>query len=113
MPCAMDSNVFEIMKSSGILPGTVVVSTAGHDKGRVYLVIARTDKIASVADGRARTADRAKPKRVTHLKALGIAGQPDEVVSALASLTKTEAKNIFIRDSIRRFFDDDGAACKD
>lgn len=103
----MNSSVFEIMKSSGILPGTVVISMAGHDEGRIYLVISRTDKIVRVADGRVRTAGNAKIKRATHLKALGAIPQPDELIDKLAITAGEEDKNILIRNSINCFFDEE------
>ncbi|MHB1454316.1 MAG: hypothetical protein ACYCYM_10245 [Saccharofermentanales bacterium] len=103
----MSSSIFEIMKSTGILPGTIVVSLAGHDEGRVYLVISRTDKTVRVADGRIRTYDNAKTKRVTHLKALGIILQPEEMIEKLAAAATEETKNIFIRNSINCFFEEE------
>lgn len=103
----MNNSIYDIMKSSGILPGTVVISMAGHDEGRVYLVISRMDKIVRVADGRIRTAGNAKSKRVTHLKALGMIPKPDEMIEKLAAAAGEEDRNILIRDSINCFFDEE------
>ena len=99
----MNSSIFDIMKSSGILPGMIVVSVAGHDEGRVYLVIARSDKMVRVADGRVRPAGNAKTKRVTHLKAMGMAEDADLLLTKLAGMANEEEKNICIRNSINCF----------
>jgi hypothetical protein len=100
-----DTNrVFDIMKNRGILPGTVVRSQAGHDEGGVYLVLSGAERMVRVADGRVRTADHPKTKRVKHLKALGIAYPPDELVRQMAGMASEEERNIFIRNSIHRFF---------
>lgn len=100
----MDSSVYEIMKCGGIFPGTVVLSQAGHDAGKVYLVLSGNGRLVCVADGRVRTADHTKTKRVTHLKALGMIGQAEERISALQSMPKAETKNAMIRDLIAEFF---------
>ncbi|MHB8961686.1 MAG: hypothetical protein ACYC5K_00835 [Saccharofermentanales bacterium] len=103
----MDNSIFDIMKSSGILPGMIVVSVAGHDEGRVYLVVSRSDKMVRVADGRARPAGNAKIKRVTHLKALGMAEGSGDLLKMLAGMANEEEKNISIRNSINCFFEKD------
>lgn len=51
------------------VPGQVVRSKAGHDKGRIFLVLEICDaKHVLVVDGRARTLARPKKKRVVHLQ---------------------------------------------
>ncbi|WP_083428183.1 KOW domain-containing RNA-binding protein [Murdochiella vaginalis] len=51
------------------VPGQVVRSKAGHDKGKVFLVLDRCDaKHVHVVDGRTRTLAHPKKKRVIHLQ---------------------------------------------
>lgn len=47
--------------------GDVVKSIAGHDAGRLYIVIAVENNFCFVADGRGRLIDKPKKKKVKHL----------------------------------------------
>ena len=50
--------------------GQVVVSTAGHDRGRTFVIVGRLDDATVlIADGRTRTMDRPKKKKIRHLRA--------------------------------------------
>ena len=49
--------------------GSIVISTAGRDKGVAYLVIAVTDKSVTIIDGKVRKAGKPKIKNVKHVKA--------------------------------------------
>ena len=52
-----------------LVPGQVVRSKAGHDKGKVFLVLDCCDaKHVHVVDGRTRTLAHPKKKRVIHLQ---------------------------------------------
>lgn len=52
--------------------GSVVVSKAGRDQGRLFLVVAEVDEdFVMVANGRLRGMDRQKKKRRKHLKPTG------------------------------------------
>lgn len=83
----------------------VVVSSAGHDIRKVYLVMSLSEKLARIADGRSRKYSNPKVKRVTHLKALGLALQPDELILLMEAMHSEEEKNTFIRDKISEFLD--------
>lgn len=49
--------------------GDVVISKAGHDRGRLYMVIEVVSQdFVKVADGERRTTDSPKTKRRKHLK---------------------------------------------
>ena len=48
--------------------GTVVVSLAGHDKGRLYIVLECTDEYAYITDGKRHTIKNQKKKKHKHLK---------------------------------------------
>ena len=50
------------------IPGRVVISRAGHDKGKPLLVIAcGADGMLVLADGRTRTVDKPKRKKRMHV----------------------------------------------
>lgn len=53
-------------------PGQVVISKAGRDKGRLYVVLkVESDRYIQVADGSARTVRRPKRKNVRHVQPHG------------------------------------------
>lgn len=54
-----------------ITSGCVVRSRAGHDKGRVYAVVAVKGNLAELADGGLRKTARPKRKNLRHLEYLG------------------------------------------
>ena len=52
--------------------GTIVKSLNGHDTGRVYVVIsAINDDFVLLCDGKYRTLDKPKQKRIKHLEVIG------------------------------------------
>lgn len=55
---------------------TVVVSTAGHDKGFAFAVIGFTHgEYAMIADGKVRKLEKPKKKKLKHLEPIGILEQ--------------------------------------
>lgn len=50
--------------------GSVVISLRGHDKGRIMAVVAIEGNYASVCDGRKRTVQKPKTKKLSHLSLL-------------------------------------------
>ncbi len=50
--------------------GDLCISTAGRDKGRVFLVVEVNGKIAFVVDGKVRKVTAPKKKNIKHLKSL-------------------------------------------
>ncbi len=50
--------------------GMLAVSTAGHDRGAVYVIVGETDGYVLAADGRTRTADRPKKKNRKHVQVI-------------------------------------------
>ncbi len=98
-------SLFESMKNSGPAKGFLVASTAGHDKGRVYLVLKVEGSFLFLADGRYRKADKPKKKRVKHVKSLQTGPEAGEVQRELEEAKSTEAKNIIIRRVIKDFLE--------
>ena len=60
------------MKNAPIAVGSVVISKAGRDQGRLFLVVQEVDAdFVLVANGRLRKMDHLKMKRRKHLKPTG------------------------------------------
>ena len=54
-----------------LIPGRIVISRSGHDRGR-YMVLVGTDGYAVyAADGKYRTAERPKKKNIRHVVPTG------------------------------------------
>ena len=52
-----------------ILTGRVVISSAGHDKGRFMLVVGADGDRILVADGKERKLEKPKKKNIRHVRA--------------------------------------------
>lgn len=50
------------------MTGMLAISRAGHDRDKVYVIIAEDDEYVYLADGRIRTADRPKKKKKKHIQ---------------------------------------------
>lgn len=78
--------------------GSVVLSMAGRDKGRFFLVVAIVDdKYVKIADGELRPQEKAKLKKIKHLKFNG------DVIEKIAQKILTD-KQVFdaeIRSALR------------
>lgn len=51
-----------------IYPGKVVMSTAGRDKDRYFVVLSVSDNFCYIADGKVRKVDMPKKKKIKHLR---------------------------------------------
>ena len=94
----MSVTVFELMKNHGVLPGSVVLSKAGRDIHRMYIVLSVTDKIALMADGMQRCVSNPKKKRVTHLKTIGLLADWENRSMQLESLQDEPDRNKRIQE---------------
>ncbi len=78
------------------LIGTIAYSKAGRDKGNCYIVIEQLDKeYVLLADGRLKTADRPKKKKIKHLNIT------NEIAVELRGLIM--AKDNSLDSAIRKF----------
>lgn len=98
------SNVHDLMVNLGIKPGMAVISNAGHDVGRVYLVVSVEGSFIWVSDGKIRSISRQKQKRCKHVKKLGQAASDSEMERLLAEKTPAQ-QDIIIRKLISRFLE--------
>ena len=57
--------------------GSVVISTAGHDKGNFYIVLERDGAFAFVCDGKTKRLLKPKRKNIKHLKETGLFAKLD------------------------------------
>ena len=55
-------------KSFNELPGCFAYSLAGHDKGETYIIIECNDEYAFLANGKNRTINNPKKKKLKHLQ---------------------------------------------
>lgn len=51
-----------------IYPGRIVVSTAGRDKDRYFVVLSVENEYCYLADGKVRKVDMPKKKKIKHLR---------------------------------------------
>ncbi len=69
--------------------GDIVVSLAGHDKGKVFVVVAQvSEQFVLIADGRLRTVESPKLKRTRHLRVEEESGVSDPTNAALKKRIK-------------------------
>ena len=64
------------------VPGMLVKSLAGHDKGVYYVVISVTDKAVLVSDGRYKTITQPKKKNPKHLQPIRSVMLPEEAAKS-------------------------------
>lgn len=56
------------MLSNNLVPGQIVKSKSGHDKGCVFFVVEVLDDFVMIADGDHRKLENPKKKKVKHLQ---------------------------------------------
>lgn len=56
------------IKTEGYKEGMLARSKAGHDAGRLYMIIRTEEEYVYLADGRLRTLDRLKKKKKKHVQ---------------------------------------------
>ena len=49
-------------------PGSFIKSKAGHDRGKVYIVMSETETTVTVADGNLRKVEKPKQKNKKHIQ---------------------------------------------
>ena len=62
-----------------ILTGRVVISSAGHDKGRFMLVVGADGDRILVADGKERKLEHPKRKNIRHVRATDRTIEPEGI----------------------------------
>ena len=75
-------------------PGEIVYATAGRDKGKYFLVVAKDEEFVYLADGKARKVGTPKKKKFKHIEATG---EIDEFIvnrlDTIGKITNKEARS--------------------
>lgn len=74
--------LYEALAAKGMTVGTIVQSMAGHDYGRLAIIVSIRPPFARIVDGKYRPAARPKQKRLTHLRPVA-QGNPEALAIAL------------------------------
>lgn len=61
--------------------GNVVLSTAGKERGQIYVVVALDDKFAYLSDGKRLRANKPKRKSFKHIKQITLKSLSEEEVN--------------------------------
>ena len=89
--------------SNDIGKGCIVLSTAGRDKGRYFLVIGMEDNYALIVDGKLRSTESPKRKKIKHLMYAGkVSGEKlqskIDADMALEDAEVRKAMNLFLTE---------------
>lgn len=75
------------------MTGQLVTSKAGHDKGTLYVIVAQEDDFVYLCDGRLKTPEKPKKKRLKHIQPMN-AAVGGELLKKLQSGEKVYAEEI-------------------
>lgn len=90
-----------------IHPRQIVLSLAGHDRGRLYLVLREEGDFVLLADGKGRKLATPKRKRKKHVQCVGTSAHP-----AAAALHRGEAvSDRKLRAALAAFRDSEIPVC--
>ena len=74
--------------------GMLVKSLAGHDAGKIYIIVETDEKYVYLVDGKIRTLDRPKCKKKKHvqliLKKYNVSGADDTAIKRILKEWKRE-----------------------
>jgi len=106
-------NTIDELTNALVAGGMIVLSLKGHDRGRLYLILAlKGESRLLLADGRTRGYVDAKLKNTKHVRRLGQAIDPVSLEDMLAGEMCENECNIFIRKLIERWARDKGIDIK-
>ena len=93
---------FDGLYDRGIREGSFVLSTCGHDEGRIYLVLSSSGSFLYLTDGDKHSPEKPKKKRRKHVRLLGDPIE-QEPISEIERYRCTEEKNAVVVKLIREF----------
>ena len=99
----MGNTVLELIRNNGIITGDIVISTAGHDINRIFIVFSVNNKIAQIGDGILKNSIHPKNKRVTHLKRIGVLKDIQYKTCQLSQTYDADEQNRLIKEWIAEF----------
>jgi len=79
--------------------GMFAISRAGHDKGKLYIIIGEDEEYVYLADGRLKPVDAPKKKKKKHIQ---IVKRTDEEIHLLIE-EKRQVGNEQIKRAIKRY----------
>ena len=94
--------VFDLIENHGLKRGMVVMSLAGHDSKRVFVICKVEGRYAWIADGHLRPVEKMKKKKVRHLCALGSLADP-AILDEVDQQHQNGEKNARIRKLLKQF----------
>ena len=77
--------------------GMLAWSRAGHDKGKLYVIVKVEGEYVYLSDGKLKLAEHPKKKKIKHIQIIR------QVPEELLGLSAETVKNEEIRKTIRRF----------
>ena len=83
------------------MKGRLAFSKAGHDKGRLYLIVRQEGERVWLADGRTRSVQDPKEKNRKHIQPAGQEFSEEEVASFFENPAWADNR---IRETIDRFY---------
>jgi len=81
------------------MKGMFATSKAGHDKGKLYIIIEETDEYVFLSDGRLRTVEKPKKKKKKHIQ---IIKKTDEAI-VLSIENERQISNEEIKRAIKEY----------
>ena len=86
------------MNQNDSLVGLFAISSAGHDKGKLFIIVSDGTEYVGIADGKSRTIENPKRKNIKHLRIIKDekAGKPvsNEEVKRAIRLRLSKGNNI-------------------
>lgn len=81
-----------------IVSGSIVLSKAGRDRERLFVVLSIDDNFALIADGKIRRVEKPKKKKLRHLEFAGICEGRiyDEILDGKVP-TNREIRNLLVK----------------
>lgn len=77
--------------------GDIVISRAGHDKGKPFIVIGlMSEQFALIADGKTRLVEKPKLKRIKHLRTV----EPSGITSSTNAALKKRIKQFISQKEV-------------
>ena len=95
--------LYEALAAKGMMVGSLVQSIAGHDYGRLAVIIEIEPPFAQIIDGKYRPAAKPKRKRLTHLRV--VAQLATEQITAALQLPDAGQRDSAIRRMIREYLE--------
>lgn len=104
----MAPTLFDAMRTRGLSAGDVVLSIAGHDAGRPFVVLAVEPPFARLADGDGRPYAKPKRKRLSHVRPVGRIDGAEEALARVAAIRDGPAREAAVRGLLAGFLEEKG-----